>query len=400
MFLSRLFTKTSKESFSDADSVNADLLTRAGYVNKTMAGVYSFLPLGLRVLRKIENIIREEMDALGAQELLLCALSPKESWIKTDRWDSFDALFKVPAHDDTEYGLNPTHEEIIVPIAKAFVQSYKDLPFGAYQIQTKFRNEPRAKSGILRGREFGMKDLYSFHATAESLDTYYEEVTNAYRTIFSRLGLADAMYLTTATGGTFSPFSHEFQIILPKGEDIIFVNEEEEKKGNRIAMNKEIYKNENGFREERASEAANIFRLGTRFSKPFDLSFTDAGGSRNPVIMGCYGMGTTRLMGIVAEYFADKSGLVWPASIAPADLHIIPIAKSKDDESYKKALEYANGKNVLFDDRLHLSIGERLADADLIGAPARVVISPKTLEKGCVEIKNRRTGVIDLVRSA
>ena len=397
LLLSHLFTKTSKESAADAGSINADLLTRAGYIHKTMAGAYSFLPLGLKVLRKIENIVREEMDMLGAYEVLLSALSPKENWEKTGRWEGFDVLFKVPAHADTEYGLNPTHEEVVTPLVKHFVQSHKDLPFGCYQIQTKFRNEPRAKSGLLRGREFGMKDLYSFHADQASLDEYYQGVAEAYRQIFSRLELADATYYTTATGGTFSPFSHEFQVLLPQGEDTIYVNEEEEKRGNRRAVNKEIYKGEKGFREEHASEAANIFKLGTKFSEPFKLQFANDKGELHPILMGCYGMGTTRLLGICAEFFADPSGLVWPASIAPFQYHIIPIARSPDDDAFKKALLIAKKKkDCIVDDRLDLSIGARLADADLIGIPSRIVISPKTLEKNSMEVKDRRTGKINM----
>jgi prolyl-tRNA synthetase len=405
MLLSQLFTKTSKDVASDADSINADLLTRAGFIHKTMAGAYSFLPLGLKVLKKIEGIIREEMDAIGAQELLLSALSPKESWVKTDRWDSFDALFKVSAHGDAEYGLNPTHEEVIVPVAKAFVSSYKDLPFGAYQIQTKFRNEPRAKSGILRGREFGMKDLYSFNKDEKCLDEYYEKVADAYWKIFERLGLAEKTYYTYATGGSFSEFSHEYQVLLPQGEDTIYVSEDAQMQGKRIAINQEIY--EEGktkcpvtggttFREEKASEAANIFKLGTKFSGPFKLNFTDSEGKLHPIVMGCYGMGTTRVMGIIAEFFADDSGLNWPAQLAPADEYVVPVAKSQDDESFKKAMAYAKGKDVLFDDRLDLSVGERLADADLIGLPTRIVISPKTLENGQMEVKDRASGEVKM----
>lgn len=405
LLLSQLFTKTSKQSAANADSINADLLTRAGYIHKTMAGVYSFLPLGLRVLRNIENIIREEMNALGAHEVLLSALSPKEVWEKTGRWEGFDALFKIPAHGDTEYGLNPTHEEVVTPLVKHFVQSHNDLPFGCYQIQTKFRSEPRAKSGLLRGREFGMKDLYSFHKDQSCLDNYYDHVQEAYWNICERLGIKEKTYLTYASGGTFSKYSHEFQVLLPQGEDTIFVSEEAEKKGQRIAINKEIF--EDGktvcpvtggkrFREESASEIGNIFKLGTRFSDPFKLMFTDEKGI-HPIVMGCYGFGTTRAMGILAEAFADKVGLAWPESIAPFPYHIIPIAKSSEDESFKKAIAIAKKKkDCLFDDRLNLSVGQRLADADLIGIPTRIIVSPKTLEKKSMEIKDRRTGEIKM----
>lgn len=407
ILLSQLFTKTSKESAADAESINADLLTRAGYIHKTMAGVYSFLPLGLKVLRKIENIVREEMDALGAHEVLLSALSSKELWEQTGRWEGFDALFKVPAHGETEYGLNPTHEEVVTPLVKHFVQSHKDLPFGCYQIQTKFRNEPRAKSGLLRGREFGMKDLYSFHKDESCLDAYYDNVQKAYGKICERLGIANKTYLTFASGGTFSKYSHEFQVLLPQGEDTIFVSEDAEKKGQRIAINKEIFEQGKtvcpvtggkSFREEHASEIGNIFKLGTRFSDPFGLTFTDTQGKNHPIIMGCYGFGTTRAMGILAEFFADKEGLVWPAAIAPAEYFVVPIAKSKDDDAFKKALLLATKKkDCVVDDRLDLSVGQRLKDADLMGLPTRIIISPKTLEKKCMEVKDRRTGNLDMV---
>lgn len=370
-----------------------------------MAGVYSFLPLGLKVLRKIEGIIREEMDALGAHELLLSALSPEDLWEKTGRWEGFDALFKILAHGENEYGLNPTHEEIITPLVKHFVQSHKDLPFGCYQIQTKFRNETRAKSGLLRGREFGMKDLYSFHPDEACLTRYYEKVQEAYWKIFERLELSPKTYLTYATGGTFSQYSHEFQVLLPQGEDTIYVSREAEEQGKHIAINKEIFEEGKtkcpvtggtAFREEKTSEAGNIFKLGTRFSDPFDLKYTDEKGERHPVLMGCYGMGTTRLLGIIAEFFADKDGLSWPQSIAPADTHIVPIAKSTDDDSFKKALALAKKKDCILDDRLDLSVGARLADADLIGIPTRIILSPKTLEKNQMEVKDRRSGKVEM----
>ena len=410
MYLSQLFTRTSKESHADASSINADLLTRAGFIHKTMAGVYSYLPLGLVVLRKIEQIIREEMNSIGGQEILMSGLSPKESWKKSGRWEGFDALFKMPAAGDTEYGLNPTHEEIVTPLVKNFVQSYKDLPFGAYQIQTKFRNEPRAKSGVLRGREFLMKDLYSFHADQEDLDDYYEVVHGAYDKIFERLGLSEKTYYTYASGGTFSKFSHEFQVVLDQGEDHIYISTEAEKKGERVAINKEIFEEgktecpvtgSKEFREARASEAANIFKLGTKFSEPFDLQYTDAEGKQYPIPMGCYGVGVSRLMGIVVEAFADDDGMRWPENLSPADVHIVPIAKSEDDQSYKEAVALykkliAAGTSAIIDDRLGSSVGAKLADADLIGCPKRIVISPKTLDAEGAEVKDRMTGEVTM----
>ncbi len=416
MRLSQLFTKTSKDAQSDASSKNADLLVRGGFIHKTMAGVYSYLPLGLTVLRKVEQIVREEMDAIGGQEILMSALSAKENWEKTGRWDHkvFEVLFHVPAANDTEYALNPTHEELVTPIAAQYIHSYRDLPFAAYQIQTKFRNELRAKSGILRGREFLMKDLYSFHTTQEDLDQYYEVVQGAYDKIFARLGLSDITYLTYASGGTFSKYSHEYQVVLPNGEDIIYISVEAEKQGKRIAINKEIYEagvtvcpvtGGTKFREEKASEAANIFKLGTKFSQAFDVEFAAQDGSKNLVIMGCYGIGISRLMGIIAEAMSDDKGLMWPASIAPADVHIVPVARSADDEAFKIAEELMadlqkKGKKCILDDRLEASVGFKLADAELIGVPMRILVSPKTLAEDSFEVHDRKTGETSTVKRA
>ncbi|MDD5623497.1 MAG: His/Gly/Thr/Pro-type tRNA ligase C-terminal domain-containing protein [Candidatus Peribacteraceae bacterium] len=405
MLLSQLFTRTSKDAVADAQSINAALLTRAGFISKSMAGVYSFLPLGLRVLRKIEQIIREEMNVVGGQEILMSALSPKEYWEKTGRWDKkvFESLFHVPAANEQEYALNPTHEEIVVPLVQQFIRSYRDLPFACYQIQTKFRNELRAKSGILRGREFLMKDLYSFHRDAACLDRYYEKVQGAYDRVFERLGLSGRTYLTYASGGSFSPYSHEYQVLLPQGEDAIFISEEAEKQGRRIAVNREIYEPKKtkcpvtggtAFREARASEAANIFKLGTKFSDPFRLTYADEKGAVHTIVMGCYGIGVSRLMGIIAEAFSDKRGLAWPVSIAPARVIIIPLAKEQKEESFRIAQELAaqcgeKGIDCLLDDRIDASTGSRLADADLLGVPLRAVISPKSLQAGGVEVKER-----------
>lgn len=414
MRLSALFTKTAKESVADASSLNADLLVRAGYVSKTMAGVYSFLPLGLRTLRNIERIVREEMDGIGGQELLLSALAPKEAWSVTGRWDTVDVLFKLDGANDSEYALNPTHEEIVTPMAKAFIKSYRDLPFAAYQIQTKFRNELRAKSGIMRGREFLMKDLYSFHADQADLDRYYEIAQGAYDRVFQRLGVADKTYLTYASGGTFSQYSHEYQVVLPSGEDTIYVSVEAEKKGKRIAINREIY--ETGtttcpvtggteFREERASEAGNIFKLGSKFSEPVELFFTDASAAKKPVIMGCYGIGISRLMGILAEAWSDKKGLVWSPAVAPYRVHLVTLAREEGEPAYAEAVKLMEtlekaGVSVLFDDRFDVSAGVKFADAELIGIPTRVVVSKKSMENGGVEVTDRRTGESSMIKAA
>ena len=413
MLLSQLFTKTSKESAADAQSKNADLLVRAGFIWKTMAGVYSYLPLGLRVLRNIEQIVREEMNAIGGQEVLLSALAPKELWEKTGRWDHkvLDVLFHVPGAAEQEYALNPTHEEVITPLAQTYIRSYRDLPFSAFQIQTKFRNELRVKSGILRGREFLMKDLYSFHADQADLERFYGVAQGAYTRTFERMGLGPKTYLTYASGGTFSKYSHEYQVLLAQGEDIVYVSEEAERKGQRIAINKEIFElgkttcpvtGATAFREERASEVGNIFMLGTRFSTAFGLQYNDAEGKLRDVVMGCYGIGISRLMGVIAEALSDTVGLVWPTQVAPARVHIVSLAKTKDEESFTKAEALStfltkSGIECLFDDRLDQSVGSRLADADIVGVPTRVVISMKTLKEGKLEVKDRATGNVEMM---
>lgn len=566
MYLSKLFTKTTKESQSDASSVNADLLTRAGFIHKTMAGVYSILPLGWRVLDKIEDIVREEMDPIGT-ELFLPALSPRENWEKTGRDQSVSVLFGVSGANeasskvnDAHYILNATHEDIITPIFQRFVSSYQDLPCAAYQIQSKFRNEARPKSGILRGREFRMKDLYSCHVSEEDQVRYlHDEVKPAYERVFERLGLMDRTVIALASGGDFTKeHSVEFQTKCDTGEDIIFYDDKngiyynrevtpsvapawgdasekekprEDVKGKGIVGVDELakflkieverttktllYEADDGrviaaavrggydVNEEKlrsvckceslslasadvvtkltkaevgyagpiglpkevevywddsckgrknfecganvtnehsvnvnfgrdvdepkeffdikvaqegdlnpetgkqyetfnASEVGNLFSLGTRFSDGFGFRFTDAEGKDQPVFMGSYGLGTSRVMGVLAEVFHDEHGLMWPEEVAPFSVHIVPIAKSEDDASYKEARKLYDqllekGGECLFDDRLSLSVGQKLADADLIGCPKRVVISPKTLEDKGAELKERSTGKVTMV---
>lgn len=407
MLQSHLFTKTRKESPSDETSKNAKLLIRAGFINKEMAGVYSYLPLGLRVLKNIEKIIREEMNALGAQELFLPALHPKENWQKTGRWDSMNDLYKVSDSSGREAALGPTHEEIIVPLAKQFISSYKDLPFAVYQFQTKFRMEMRAKSGILRGREFLMKDLYSFHADEEDLDKYYEKVKEAYLKIFRRLGLGEKTYVTFAGGGTFSKYSHEFQTVTDAGEDTIYVNEDKEIAVNKEVMTEEVLQDLGISKKvlvaKKAIEVGNIFKLMAKFSEPFSLVYKDASGKEKQVVMGCYGIGLGRLMGAIVEALSDEKGIIWPREAAPFAVHIVPVGEP-DGEPFKKArdlyrqLEERKVK-ALLDDR-DLRAGEKFAEADLIGIPLRVVVSEKTLSEGKVEIKERRGGEAQLLTAA
>lgn len=396
----QLFTKTRKEAPKDEVSRNANLLIRAGYIHKELAGAYAYLPLGLRVLKRIENIIRDEMNALGGQELSMTALQEKEIWEKSGRWDDevLDVWFKTKLKSGSEVGLATTHEEPLTALLKEYVSSYRDLPFSVYQFQTKFRNELRAKSGVMRGREFLMKDLYSFSRTQEEHDEFYEKVKNAYLSIFKKVGLGDYTYLTFASGGSFSKFSHEFQTLTEAGEDTIYLSREKS-----LAVNKEVFNDEvlsdldvdrDEVEEVKAVEVGNIFTLGTRFSDAFELTYADESGEKKPVIMGSYGIGLGRVMGTVAEVLSDEKGIVWPREIAPFQTHLLLLSadeKTKElaEELYKTLI--SRGIEVLYDDR-DLRAGEKFADADLIGIPTRIVVGDKTAESGMYEIKDRKTG--------
>jgi len=404
MLQSKLFYKTTKEKSPDVESVSHDLLTRAGFVDQLMAGVYTFLPLGYRVLRNIENIIRRNMVEAGGQEVLMPVLQPKENWLKTGRWNNLDILFKVNASGDKEYALGPTHEEIVSPLAKKNIFSYRDLPFAVFQIQTKFRDELRAKSGILRTREFLMKDLYSFHATQEDLDKYYDKMVKVYFNVFKELGIGKETYLTLASGGTFSKYSHEFQMLTEAGEDIIYICNK-----CKTAINKEI-KAENiacpncssdSFVEKKAVEVGNIFKLGTKYSLPFELKFKDKDGTEKPVIMGCYGLGISRAMGAVVEASYDERGIIWPKSLSPFLVHLIQLGGDKKVKATAEKIYQDLQKQsvqVLYDDRQDKSAGEKFADADLIGIPYRVVVSAKTVAKNSVEIKERNKNAVKLIK--
>jgi len=401
---SHLFTKTRKDAPKDEVAKNAQLLIRAGYVYKEMAGVYTYLPLGLRVLTKIQNIIREEVNALGGQEMLLTTLQDKKIWEKTNRWSDavVDNWFKSKLANGADVGLASTHEEPLTHLLAEYVNSYRDLPFSAYQFQTKFRNEARAKSGIMRGREFLMKDLYSFSKDDAEHQVYYEKAKIAYKNIYARVGLGDRTYMTFALGGSFSKFSHEYQTITDAGEDLIYVDE---KKG--IAVNKEALDDailkELGLDratlvERKAVEVGNIFSLGTKFSGALELNYKDEKGEMKPVIMGCYGIGLGRVMGTVVEALSDDKGIVWPESIAPFKAHLI-LVPSKDGAAREAADKLyasltATGVEVLYDDR-DLRPGEKFADADLMGMPYRIVVSEKTIAVGAHELKHRATGAIE-----
>lgn len=403
---SQLFTKTQKEVSGDETSVGTRLLSRAGFIDKTAAGVYTILPLGLRTLQKIEKIIAAAMDGLDAQRVIMPALVPKKNWETTGRWN-YD-LFKLKGAGGEEYGLAATLEEVVTPLAKKFAFSYKDFPFAIYQIQTKFRNELRAKSGLLRGREFLMKDLYSFHIDQKDCDEYYERVKEAYFSIFKQAGIVQDTYLTLSSGGTFSKFSHEFQTATEAGEDLIYLCD-----NCGIAINREI-KSEypkcpecggEKFSEKKTIEVGNIFKLGTKFSGAFGFEATGGDGCKLPVLMCCYGIGLTRVMGTIAEICHDDAGIVWPAAVAPFAAHLIEL-ESKDEETNRRIKETSqkicqdlqkNEIEVLYDDRAGKSAGEKFKDSDLFGIPNRIVVGAKTLEKNSVELKKRGELEIKLI---
>ncbi|MBL7150019.1 MAG: prolyl-tRNA synthetase [Candidatus Pacebacteria bacterium] len=406
---SQLFTKITKDTPKDEKSINSQLLIKAGFIDKLMAGGYSFLPLGFRVFKKIENIIREEMNKILGQEVLLPALHPKKNWEITNRW-KYKEMFKLKSRGGKDYSLGWTHEEIITPLVKKFVKSYKDLPVFVFQIQDKFRDELRVKSGLLRTLEFIMKDLYSFHRDEKDLDEYYEKVKKAYFQIFKRCGLGKQTFLTLASGGAFSKYSHEFQTVTPFGEDEIYFCQK-----CKIAVNSEIIKKEKyqcpnckskKLEIEKAIEVGNIFKLKDKFSRAFNFNFRDENGKEKPVLMGCYGIGLGRLMGAIVEIYHDEKGIIWPSQIAPFNCHLLALGSSK--KKFERQIEKVSeklyqdlqkaGLEVLYDDRKDKSAGEKFAEADLIGIPIRLVVSERTLEKECVEIKRRKEEKTKLIK--
>ena len=393
---SQLFTRTRKENPADEVAKNAQLLIRAGFVYKEMAGVYGMLPLGLRTFNKIIGIIREEMNAIGGQEVSLTALQQRETWEPTNQWDDaeVDVWFKTKLKNETELGLAVTHEAALTKVMKDFVSSYRDLPSYPYQFQTKFRNETRAKSGIMRTREFVMKDLYSFSKDETEHAAFYEKAKQAYVRVFDRVGLGEKTYLTFASGGMFAKFSHEFQTETDAGEDIIYVDEQKN-----IAVNEEVYTDEvlaslgldkTALVQKKSVEVGNIFTLATRFSDALDLTYKNEAGDPVSVFMGSYGIGPARVMGTVVEVLSDDKGIVWPESIAPFSVHLVGLGEKgmAEAEIVYKSLSAA-GVEVLFDDRTGASAGEKFADADLVGIPHRVVVSDRSLAAGGVEYKRR-----------
>ncbi len=390
---SQLFTKTQKFAPKDEQARNAQLLIRAGYIHKEMAGAYALLPLGIRSIEKIKQIVRQEMNRSGANELLMTGLQKKELWDATGRWDDkiVDVWFKSELKSGAEVGFGWSHEEPICDMMKSHIASFRDLPVYVYQFQTKLRNELRAKSGMMRGREFVMKDMYSFARDEQEHEAFYQECINAYSMIFEELGISEDTFVTFATGGAFTEFSHEFQTICDAGEDTIYINREKN-----IAINEEVLTQNTlkklGVKKEelekvRTAETGNIFNFGTEKSETLGLYYTDESGQKLPVWMGSYGIGITRILGVLVEKFADDKGIVLPENIAPFRVHLINIGKEDEaDRLYKKMLE--KNIDVLWDDR-NLRPGEKFADSDLIGIPNRIVISDKSIEAGGVELKKR-----------
>jgi prolyl-tRNA synthetase len=393
---SQLFTKTQKNAPKDEVSVNAQLLIRAGFVHKEISGVYSILPLGLKVINKIADIIRDEMNKTGGVEMQSAALQKKETWEKTGRWSDeiVDNWFKTKLKNGNELGLAFTHEEPMASMLTNFISSHKDLPVYVYDIRTVFRNEARAKSGIMRGREFFWKALYSFSKNEKEHNGYYEKAKTAYKNVFDRVGIGEKTYLTLASGGSFSKYSHEFQTVCEAGEDTIFICQK-----CKVAINREIFDEikkcpecgEGNFDEKKAIEVGNIFSLGHKFSEPFNLKYKDENGEDKLVFMGSYGIGISRLMGAVVELNNDEKGILWPEAVAPFTVHLLVLnqevsIKNQANKIYNDLLK--QGIEVLYDDR-DVSAGEKFADADLIGIPYRVVVSEKSLKAGGVEVKKR-----------
>lgn len=392
----QLFTKTLKNAPADEVSKNAQLLIKAGYVYKVMAGVYAYTPLGLKVLENIKQIVREEMTSVGGQELVMSSLQRKETWETTGRWDDevVDVWFKSKLKDGTEVGFGWSHEEAVMEMMQQYVKSYKDLPTSVYQFQTKLRNELRVKSGIMRGREFIMKDMYSLHATEEDMDQYYDKVIAAYNRCYERFGIGDSTFVTFASGGSFTKFSHEFQTVCEAGEDVLYVNEDRTIAVNEEVLDdatKEIGIDKSELKSVKSAEVGNIFKFGTEKSEKMKFYYTDNTGTQQPIYLASYGIGITRVMGVIVEKMADEKGLVWPENIAPARVYLVRIGDDEAVVSSSDALYeqlQSKGVNVLYDDR-SARPGEKFADADLIGIPHRVVISSKTLESGKLEYKAR-----------
>lgn len=401
---SKLFTKSRREAPADEVAKNAQLLVRAGYIHKEMAGVYDYLPLGLRVVENIKRIVREEMEKIGGEEIIMSSLQRKELWEQTNRWDDekVDVWFKALLKNGAEVGFGWSHEEPITDMMKQFIASYRDLPRYVFQFQTKMRNELRAKSGIMRGREFVMKDMYSYTASPEAHEIFYTSAIEAYRRVFERVGLGDRTFLTFASGGAFTQFSHEFQTLSDVGEDVVYLHREK-----KLAINKEVLTDEvmtqlgvnrDELEEVKAIEVGNIFNFGDVKSKELGLFFRDHEGTEKPVILGSYGIGITRVMGTIVEIFADEKGMVWPESVAPFKFHLVSLGAADSEAAKLADALYADltkkGTTVLYDDR-DLRAGEKFAESDLLGIPWRIVVGKDAVATGQYEVVARATGAVE-----
>ncbi len=397
---SNIFTKTRKEAPSDEVSKNAKLLIRSGYINKEMAGVYSYLPLGLRVLNNIKKIVSKEMEDLGSSELLMSTIQDKNVWQKTDRWDdtNVDVWFKSKLKNDTEIGFGWSHEEPITNMMNYHIASYKDLPITVHQFQNKLRNEVRAKSGIMRCREFIMKDMYHFSLSEEENNDFYNRAIISYQNIFKQVGLEDRTFVTSASGGVFTEkFSHEFQTICEAGEDDVFVNIKE-----KVAINEEVFNEDtlgkmgmssDDFEKKKTAEVGNIFNFGSKKSEQMGLYITDVDGNKKPVFLSSFGIGITRLLGVLVESFSDESNLVVPESVAPFKYHLILVNSQNHivNDTAEKIYRYLGVENVLYDDR-DVRLGEKLAESDLIGIPNRIIVGEKNILNNKVEFIDRVSG--------
>ena len=403
MRLTQNFTRTLRDAPADEKAKNAQLLIRAGYVYKVMAGVYAYTPFGLRVLENIKQIVREEMNNINSQELIMSSLQRKETWDGTGRWDDevVDVWFKSELKDGTEVGFGWSHEEAILEMMKQYLKSYKDLPISVYQFQTKMRNELRAKSGIMRGREFVMKDMYSLHASEADCDAYYDKAIEAYKRVYDRLGIGDSTFVTFASGGAFTKFSHEFQTICEAGEDTLYVNADQT-----VAVNEEVLDEaaaELGIDKATlvpvvSAEVGNIFKFGTEKSEQMGINFTGEDGKQHPVYLASYGVGVTRVMGVIVEKFADEKGIVWPLNVAPYIVYIVRIggeaAIAEADKLYDELK--SRGVTVVYDDRDERP-GTKFADAELMGIPYRVTVSDRLIEQEAYEFAERASGESSLL---
>ena len=404
MFWSKIFIPTLKDSPQDAEVISHQLMLRAGMIRKVSAGIYTWLPLGLKVLRKIENIVREEMDQSGAQEVLMPMVHPKELWEETKRWEKMGPeLLRFKDRHDRDFCLGPTHEEVITDLVRNNVKSYKELPLNIYQIQTKFRDEIRPRYGVMRGREFLMKDAYSFNIDEESLEETYLLMRNTYKKILERIGL-EYKIVKADSGAIGGDASEEFHVLAENGEDTIAISDASE-----FAINTELLLNDgedisslkgkpspdgNGVIEiKKGIEVGHIFQLGKVYTELMKVDVLNQEGRAIDLFMGCYGIGVSRLVAASIEQNHDDKGIKWPESIAPYEVNIIAIGYSKEPKVAEAADKLSDelksmGYEVLVDDRKD-GYGTKMKDAELIGIPVNIIIGNKFIESGEVELKHR-----------